>query len=227
MLDFPRKGATHGPHCRPTPRPLYRSRSHTRPGRSHLRAPARGLGRPAPSRSRCPAGRSGDGMGGNRHGFDFQNLHRSKQAITLNLRETEGVAIFKQLARDGRRRGGELPARRQAASRYRLREPSRHQPAADLRQHLRLRPERPVSRPARRRPDRAGHGRPHVHHRHSRPGAGARGHSHRRPVLGHPPRPGYPRRPHRAREHRRGQVGAHRPCWRRCSRCSTSRPRAG
>ena len=46
-----------------------------------------------------PGGRSGDGMGGNRHGFDFQNLHRGKEALTLNLREAEGVAIFKQLAR--------------------------------------------------------------------------------------------------------------------------------
>ena len=27
-----------------------------------------------------PGGRSGDGMGGNRHGFDFQNLHRNKEA---------------------------------------------------------------------------------------------------------------------------------------------------
>ncbi len=47
-----------------------------------------------------PGGRSGDGMGGNRHGFDFQNLHRGKRAITLNFREPEGVAIFKRLARD-------------------------------------------------------------------------------------------------------------------------------
>jgi formyl-CoA transferase len=47
-----------------------------------------------------PGGRTGDGMGGNRHGFDFQNLHRNKQAMTLNLREPEGVAIFKRLARD-------------------------------------------------------------------------------------------------------------------------------
>src|SRR5262247_1550397 len=46
-----------------------------------------------------PGGRSGDGMGGNRHGFDFQNLHRGKEGMTLNLREAEGVAIFKQLAR--------------------------------------------------------------------------------------------------------------------------------
>ena len=46
-----------------------------------------------------PGGRSGDGMGGNRHGFDFQNLHRNKRGMTLNLREPEGVAIFKQLAK--------------------------------------------------------------------------------------------------------------------------------
>ena len=45
-----------------------------------------------------PGGRSGDGMGGNRHGFDFQNLHRNKGAITLNLQDPEGVAIFKKLA---------------------------------------------------------------------------------------------------------------------------------
>ena len=45
-----------------------------------------------------PGGRSGDGMGGNRHGFDFQNLHRNKKGITLNLRDPEGVAIFKKLA---------------------------------------------------------------------------------------------------------------------------------
>src|SRR5438128_3403695 len=47
-----------------------------------------------------PGGGAGDGMGGNRHGFDFQNLHRGKKAITLNLRAPEGVAIFKRLVRD-------------------------------------------------------------------------------------------------------------------------------
>jgi len=47
-----------------------------------------------------PGGRSGDGMGGNRHGFDFQNLHRNKRSMTLNLRDPEAVAIFKKLARD-------------------------------------------------------------------------------------------------------------------------------
>ncbi|GIX48171.1 MAG: CoA transferase [Candidatus Tectimicrobiota bacterium] len=47
-----------------------------------------------------PGGRAGDGMGGNRHGFDFQNLHRNKKAMTLNLKHPEGVAIFKRLVRD-------------------------------------------------------------------------------------------------------------------------------
>ena len=45
-----------------------------------------------------PGGRTGDGMGGNRHGFDFQNLHRNKKGITLNLRDPEAVVIFKRLA---------------------------------------------------------------------------------------------------------------------------------
>ena len=47
-----------------------------------------------------PGGRTGDGMGGNRHGFDFQNLHRNKRSMTLNLRDPEGVKIFKRLAQD-------------------------------------------------------------------------------------------------------------------------------
>lgn len=39
-----------------------------------------------------------DGMGGPRHGPDFQNLHRNKRAITLNLKAAEGVAVLKRLA---------------------------------------------------------------------------------------------------------------------------------
>src|SRR5216117_2148098 len=44
-----------------------------------------------------PGGRTGDGMGGARHGFDFQNLHRNKRSMTLNLKKPEGVAILKKL----------------------------------------------------------------------------------------------------------------------------------
>ena len=47
-----------------------------------------------------PGGRSGDGMGGNRYGFDFQNLHRNKRGMSLNLKHPKGVEIFKQLAKD-------------------------------------------------------------------------------------------------------------------------------
>src|SRR5436190_8815935 len=43
-------------------------------------------------------GSTTDAMGGARHGFDFQNLHRNKQAITLNLKSKEGHAIFMKLA---------------------------------------------------------------------------------------------------------------------------------
>jgi len=36
-------------------------------------------------------------MGGPRHGPDFQNLHRNKRSLTLNLKEPDGIAILKQL----------------------------------------------------------------------------------------------------------------------------------
>jgi crotonobetainyl-CoA:carnitine CoA-transferase CaiB-like acyl-CoA transferase len=36
-------------------------------------------------------------LGGPRHGSDFQNLHRNKRSITLNLKEPEGLDVFKRL----------------------------------------------------------------------------------------------------------------------------------
>jgi crotonobetainyl-CoA:carnitine CoA-transferase CaiB-like acyl-CoA transferase len=44
-----------------------------------------------------PAGLEQD-MGGPRHGPDFQNLHRNKRSMTLNLKTPKGVEIFKQMA---------------------------------------------------------------------------------------------------------------------------------
>ncbi len=38
------------------------------------------------------------GLGGPRHGSDFQNLHRNKRCIALDLKSPEGVAILKELA---------------------------------------------------------------------------------------------------------------------------------
>ena len=38
-------------------------------------------------------------MGGPREGGDFQNLHRNKRSITLNLKTAEGVAAFKRMVK--------------------------------------------------------------------------------------------------------------------------------
>ncbi len=38
-------------------------------------------------------------LGGPRSGPDFQNLHRNKRSMTLDLKTKEGVAVFKRLAR--------------------------------------------------------------------------------------------------------------------------------
>ena len=39
----------------------------------------------------------GDGIGGPREDSDFQNVHRNKRGMTLNLKSPEGVAILKKL----------------------------------------------------------------------------------------------------------------------------------
>jgi formyl-CoA transferase len=41
-----------------------------------------------------------EGPGGPRHGSDFQNLHRNKRALTLNLKSPAGLAVFKRLVAD-------------------------------------------------------------------------------------------------------------------------------
>src|SRR5579871_1482495 len=40
----------------------------------------------------------GEQLGGPRHGADFQNLHRNKRAIALNLKDPEGLDVFMRLA---------------------------------------------------------------------------------------------------------------------------------
>ncbi len=111
---------------------------------------------------------------GRRDGSDFQNLHRNKRAITLNLKTDEGREILMRLAekadvvienmRPGvtRRLGVDYRVRQEAQSEDRLW------------QHFRLRPVRSLYRAALDRPDRAGHDRHHVGDGPSRPGPGPR-----------------------------------------------------
>jgi crotonobetainyl-CoA:carnitine CoA-transferase CaiB-like acyl-CoA transferase len=40
----------------------------------------------------------GEQMGGPRHGSDFQNLHRNKRAMALNLKNPKGLKVFHRLA---------------------------------------------------------------------------------------------------------------------------------
>src|SRR5665213_3885726 len=44
-------------------------------------------------------GEQTDATGSRRDGPDFQNLHRNKRSITLNLKSTEGLAAFKRMVR--------------------------------------------------------------------------------------------------------------------------------
>ena len=41
-----------------------------------------------------------DGLGGSRDGYDFQNLHRNKRAIALDLKTEKGREVFFKLAKD-------------------------------------------------------------------------------------------------------------------------------
>jgi len=40
---------------------------------------------------------AGEQLGGPRHGSDFQNLHRNKRAMSLNLKKPEGLEVFRRL----------------------------------------------------------------------------------------------------------------------------------
>jgi formyl-CoA transferase len=46
-----------------------------------------------------PEAERNDGMTGDRHGFDMQNLHRNKRSMTLNLKDPRGLAIFMKMVK--------------------------------------------------------------------------------------------------------------------------------
>ena len=45
-----------------------------------------------------PTGIEGDTTGGSRHDADFQNLHRNKRSIALDLKQKDGLSIFLKMA---------------------------------------------------------------------------------------------------------------------------------
>ena len=112
-----------------------------------------------------PPSEEAEGVTGRRHGFDFQNLHRNKRAITLNLKSKEGHEAFMRLAANA----DVILENMRANVKHRLKvsydDVKADQPEDRLRQHLRLRPGRPIWPSRRGRSDRPRHGRPDVHHR--------------------------------------------------------------
>ena len=98
-----------------------------------------------------PGAPGGDDMiGGRDHNrADYENLHRNKESLTLNMKEPEGVAILHELVKkadvfienyrpDVKYRLGIGPDELRAIN-----------PAAGLRQHLGLRPGRALCRTGR------------------------------------------------------------------------------
>ena len=125
------------------------------------------------SRSSLP-GELVDATGSRRDGPDFQNLHRNKRAITLNLKSEEGQAIFFKLAK----RADVIVENYKSDVKHRL--------GIDYDAVRKINPrivygsisgfgqDGPYARPRRRRPDRPGHGRADVDYRPSRAGPDAR-----------------------------------------------------
>ena len=150
----------------------------------------------------------GEQLGGARSGSDFQNLHRNKRAMTLNLKDPRGLETFKRLVKKADVVVENFRPDVKAKLGIDYESVRKINPAHRLWQHFRLRPGWPLSQASRLRSDRAGHGRADVDHRRPRRGPDAgrhsRGRSHRRAVL----RDGHPDRAAGARRLRRRPVGA-------------------
>ncbi len=127
-----------------------------------------------------PGEASSDVTGSRREGFDFQNLHRNKRGLTLNLKSEEGKAIFFKLAE----KADVVVENFRSEVKYRL--------GVDYELVKKINPRivygsisgfgqtGPYAKRPGRRPDRAGHGRADVDHRHAGPRAGAGRHPDRR-----------------------------------------------
>ena len=65
---------------------------------------------------------------GKRESLYFANINRNKSGLTLNLKSEEGKKIFRQLVKEGRYRGRELPPRRDGPAGSGLRRAEKDQP---------------------------------------------------------------------------------------------------
>jgi len=123
-----------------------------------------------------PTGELVDATGSRRDGPDFQNLHRNKRAMTLNLKNKEGHSIFMKLAE----RADVIVENYKSDVKHRLgidyEAVRKVNPRIVYGSIFRFRPGRALCRQGRGRPDRPRHGRPDVDHRASRARPGARRH---------------------------------------------------
>ena len=158
---------------------------------------------------------TGSGMGGDRHGPDFQHVHRNKRGITLNLKHPDGLAVFKQMVAkadvvvenyrpDVKDRLGINYDALAAIN-------PRHRAGLDQR----LRPDRALCEAAGVRPDRPGDGRADERDRPARPGPGAGRHPRRRPDRRALHRHRHPGGAAGARADRAKAAGCTPRCWRR------------
>src|SRR5258708_2389809 len=192
----------------PGPRPLPRRRHDPGPRRPDRGAPARRLGR------RCDPGADARAHARRRHarrtGRFRLPVYASQQALDYaELEGTAGHRRAEEVGGDGRRPARELSPRREGSPRHRLRGALEDQSAARLREHLGIRADGALCGTPRLRPDRAGHGRPHVGDGPAGPGAGARGDRDRRPRRRNLRPLRRHRPPPRARGLRQGAVAAH------------------
>ena len=139
-------------------------------------------------------------------GASFLAQNAGKRSITLNLKQRQGPRSVHAAGRHRRRRGGELPPRRDGAARARLRPAQGDQARHRLLRDLRLRPGRAAEVQSGLRPDHPGPVRRDERHRRRAVGAAAGRLSGRRHDGRHHRGLRHRRRAVPPRAHRRGRV---------------------
>ena len=157
----------------------------------------------------APGGAKGDALGSDRTGFDYQNLHRNKRSMTLNLKSEDGREIFLKLAE------------RADVVIESYRSDVKHRLGIDYETVSRINPRivyGSISGFGQTGPDATrpgvdqiaqGHGRLDVNHRRARAGSDARGHPNRRSDRGDLSLTGGPSGAAAARGDRGRPMGAH------------------